>query len=133
MKVNSINNAPPLKENRDASLMPKGSMPEDREDIPSKRKDIGMAKNSPVQKENQKNDQKVLEKKINEAIDTVDKAVSIFNHKLHFVKHKESDRIMVQVIDTDTDKVIREIPPEEILDIVARLKQFVGLLVDERA
>ena len=39
---------------------------------------------------------------------------------------------MVKIIDITTDEIIREIPPEKILDIVAGLWELSGLLVDER-
>ena len=40
---------------------------------------------------------------------------------------------MVKVVDPNTDKVIREIPPEKILDMVAKMWEVVGLFVDEKA
>ena len=49
-----------------------------------------------------------------------------------FQIHDGTERIMVEVIDRQTEEIVREIPPEEILDIVAGLKEIVGLLVDEQ-
>lgn len=39
---------------------------------------------------------------------------------------------MVKVIDVNTDEVIREIPPEKILDLVAAIWEITGIMVDER-
>jgi flagellar protein FlaG len=39
---------------------------------------------------------------------------------------------MVKVIDAETDEIIREIPPEKILDMVAMMWEMVGIIVDER-
>lgn len=39
---------------------------------------------------------------------------------------------MVKVIDAETEEVIREIPPEKILDLVAMIWEMIGLIVDER-
>ena len=39
---------------------------------------------------------------------------------------------MVQVIEKATDEVISEIPPEKILDLVARIEEMIGLIVDQR-
>lgn len=69
---------------------------------------------------------------LREALDTINKTVRIFNRSIHFSKHEESGRMWIQIIDTETKKVVREIPPKEILDIVARLEEMVGLLIDER-
>jgi len=93
--------------------------------IPEKsvREDAGL------RKENKKISQSEV---IDGALDKINKTVRIFNRSIHFSKHEESGRLWVKVIDTETKKVIREIPPEEILEIVARLEEMVGLLVDER-
>lgn len=53
--------------------------------------------------------------------------------RLKFHVHEQTGRIWVQVIDLDTREVIKEIPPERYLDLVARIWELVGLLVDERA
>lgn len=66
------------------------------------------------------------------AIEKINNTVRIFNRSIHFTKHEESGRLWVKVIDTETEKVVREIPPEEILNILARLDEIIGLLVDER-
>ena len=39
---------------------------------------------------------------------------------------------MVKVINSETNEVIREIPPEKILDLVAKMWELAGILVDER-
>ena len=39
---------------------------------------------------------------------------------------------MVKVINSINDEVIREIPPEKILDMVAHMLEIAGIIVDER-
>ncbi|HHY78507.1 MAG TPA: flagellar protein FlaG, partial [Clostridiales bacterium] len=46
--------------------------------------------------------------------------------------HEATKQIMVKVIDKETDEVIREIPPEKILNMVAKMWEIAGLIVDER-
>ncbi|MBE3598844.1 MAG: flagellar protein FlaG [Limnochordaceae bacterium] len=53
--------------------------------------------------------------------------------QLRFHVHEATGRIWVQVINPETQEVVKEIPPEKYLDMVARIWQLVGLLVDERA
>ncbi|NLG69166.1 MAG: flagellar protein FlaG, partial [Firmicutes bacterium] len=53
--------------------------------------------------------------------------------QLKFRVHEGTGRIWVQVIDTRTQEVVKEIPPERYLDLVARIWELVGILVDERA
>lgn len=51
---------------------------------------------------------------------------------LKFELHEELDRYIVQVIDQDSDEVIREIPPRELLDMYAKMTEFLGLFIDEK-
>ncbi|HEX3029893.1 MAG TPA: flagellar protein FlaG, partial [Clostridia bacterium] len=46
--------------------------------------------------------------------------------------HQKTKQIMVKVIDSDTGDVIREIPPEKTLDMVAKMWEMAGIVVDER-
>jgi flagellar protein FlaG len=55
-----------------------------------------------------------------------------FNKRLAFSVNEEIDRVVVKVIDTQTDKVIKEIPPAEFQRLIARIKETIGLLFDEQ-
>jgi len=41
--------------------------------------------------------------------------------------------MMVRVVNFETNEVIKEIPPEEVLDTVARIREMIGLLIDKWA
>ena len=73
-----------------------------------------------------------LQVKLEDKIEQLNKTVEIFDKKLHFQIHEETDRIMVQIIETETDEVIGEIPPERVLDLVARIEEMIGLMVDKK-
>ena len=68
---------------------------------------------------------------VNEAIEKLKSAGDIFNKRLDFRIDEKTNRVVVKVIDTKTDKVIKEIPPEQLLHLVARIQEMIGLLVDE--
>ncbi len=72
------------------------------------------------------------ETEIQEAMDTLGKSFRLFNHRLQFTMNREINRIVVKVIDRETDKVIKEIPPEEIQRMAAKMREMIGLLVDEK-
>jgi uncharacterized FlaG/YvyC family protein len=55
------------------------------------------------------------------------------NTRFEFSVHEGTEKIMVKVIDEGTDEIIREIPPEQILNMVAKMWELAGLLVDKRA
>lgn len=71
--------------------------------------------------------------------DKVKKAIDEINHKIRpthtscqFSYHEKTNRITIKVIDDDTEEVIREIPPEKALDMLAKTLELEGILVDER-
>ena len=46
--------------------------------------------------------------------------------------HEKTHDIMVKVINKDTGELIREVPPEKTLDLVAKMMEIAGILVDEK-
>ena len=51
---------------------------------------------------------------------------------LKFVLHDKLGEYYVKVVDIETDEVIKEIPPEKMLDMYAQMAEFMGLLIDEK-
>jgi len=49
------------------------------------------------------------------------------------LKYKDSQRIVIKVLDSKTKEVIKQIPPEALLELAESLKQIGGALVDEVA
>jgi flagellar protein FlaG len=56
----------------------------------------------------------------------------VFNRKLQFVVDHNSNEVIVKVIDKETDKVIKELPPEELQRLHSNLKETIGFLFDKR-
>lgn len=46
--------------------------------------------------------------------------------------HEKTHDIMVKVMNKDTGELIREVPPEKTLDLVAKMMEIAGILVDEK-
>ncbi|MFP4373495.1 MAG: flagellar protein FlaG [Spirochaetaceae bacterium] len=61
----------------------------------------------------------------------LDHVSSIFNRKLKFSVDREFGDVVVKVIDTNTDKVIKELPPEALQRLHVRIQEALGLLFDE--
>ena len=53
------------------------------------------------------------------------------NQSLTFRVHEDSGQLMVQVVDRDSGKVLRETPPKDFLDLTVRLRDMVGFFLDE--
>ncbi len=67
-----------------------------------------------------------------EAIEKANRALETNNAYLKFSIHDKTHQIMVKVVDSQTNEVIRELPPEKVLDMVARMWELAGILVDEK-
>lgn len=72
------------------------------------------------------------DKMMQEAINEANNKLRISNRHCQFKYEKDINRVSVKLIDEDTGEVIREIPSEETLDMIRRLKEMTGLLVDEQ-
>ena len=72
------------------------------------------------------------EKELIEAIEAANDKIEIYNTRLEFSIHEKTKEIMVKIINSTNDEVIKEIPPEKILDIIAGLMELAGIIVDER-
>lgn len=67
-----------------------------------------------------------------EMIEKANKAITGATCRFEYSIHEGTKEIMVKVINKETQEVIREIPPEKILDMVAKMWELVGIMVDER-
>lgn len=81
-------------------------------------------------------DKEISTEKVKAAVDDLNKQVkqasTIKHTQLSFKYHDDTNRISITVKDSDTDEVIREIPPEKALDMLAKAWELAGLMVDER-
>lgn len=82
--------------------------------------------------EYEKRELSISDKVVIDAIEKANKAITGANRQFEFSIHEKTKEIMVKVIDTNTREVIREIPPEKILDMVAKMWEMSGIMVDER-
>lgn len=70
--------------------------------------------------------------KIIDVVGKSNKKLQVFDRKLEISIHEKTREVMIKVIDTNTDEVIREIPQEKVLDNIANIKEMLGLLLDKR-
>ena len=69
--------------------------------------------------------------KIRKAVAEMSKKMTS-NTEAIFGIHDETNRVTIKLVDKDTKKVIREIPPEKTLDMIAKVWELAGILVDEK-
>ncbi len=67
---------------------------------------------------------------IRKAVEQMNK--NMFNSEAVFGIHEATNRVTIKIVDKDTKEVIRELPPEKTLDMIAKVWEMAGILVDER-
>ena len=67
---------------------------------------------------------------IKKALDELTKMQS--NYSTQFGIHEKTNRITVKIVDKKTKEVIKELPPEKTLDMIAKVWEYAGLIVDDK-
>jgi flagellar protein FlaG len=82
--------------------------------------------------------QKDLQKKtrstedIKKDLDAVNKKLDEANSSLQFSVDDKSQELVVRIVDRDSGKVIRQIPPESIVRLRESMKEMAGLLIEKK-
>lgn len=76
--------------------------------------------------------QDVSPEKVRSAVEDINKQIKQTHTYCQFAYHDDTNRISITVKDADTGDVIREIPPEKTLDMIAKAWELAGLMVDEK-
>ena len=76
--------------------------------------------------------QDVSPEKVRSAVEDINKQIKQTHTYCQFAYHDDTNRITITVKDADTGDVIREIPPEKTLDMIAKAWELAGLMVDEK-
>lgn len=67
---------------------------------------------------------------IKDAVEKINKSAS--NSIAEFGIHEKTNRIVIKIVDKTTHKILKEFPPEETLDMIAKVWEQAGLIVDEK-
>lgn len=46
--------------------------------------------------------------------------------------HEGTNRVTIKIVDKESKEIIKEFPPEETLDMIAKIWEMAGLMVDEK-
>ena len=78
------------------------------------------------------------EEKVEQDNEKIKKAISDLNKKISsdseavFGIHDKTNRITIKIVEKDTKKVIKEFPPDKTLDMIAKVWEIAGIMVDEK-
>ena len=68
---------------------------------------------------------------VDAAVDQIQKIADMFGRELKFQVSDDLRKVVVKVIDTSTDKVVREIPSQEVQRLQLQIQEAIGLIFDQ--
>lgn len=72
----------------------------------------------------------VSDKQLKKAVNDLNKQLT--NSEAIFGIHEKTNRVTIKIVDKSTKEVIKEYPPEQTLDMIAKVWEIAGILVDEK-
>lgn len=73
------------------------------------------------------------EKSVSYMMQELNELMSKINCNLEFQYHKEVNMMSVRMLDKKTHEVIKEVPPEDMLDQMAKAREWLGAFLDKNA
>lgn len=70
------------------------------------------------------------DKQLKKAVNDLNKQLT--NSEAIFGIHEKTNRVTIKIVDKTTKEVIKEYPPEQTLDMIAKVWEIAGILVDEK-
>ena len=70
--------------------------------------------------------------KLQEAVTAINDFLEVEKKASKFVLHEGLDKYYVKLVDPETEEVIKEIPPESLLNAFYEMKKLAGMIVDEK-
>ena len=107
-----------------------GQAGRDEKGVSNERREIPKQRRPELVK--QVEDKKYSEEEVIDFIEKANNQFVAYDRKFEFSIHEKTKQIMVKVLDSVTNEVIKELPPEKILDILAGIWEVAGIIVDEK-
>ncbi|MGL5271797.1 MAG: flagellar protein FlaG [Selenomonadaceae bacterium] len=100
----------------------------------SKSAGTGIVANGRTAEQDKEKDQKKLNK---DEVSTMTEALNDFmenlNCNLEFKFYDKLDQLSVKMVDKQTQEVIKEFPPEEVMKAMIKTKEWIGVFLDKNA
>lgn len=103
--------------------------------------ELAVTKPTPVDKSEASNNQSQSQEKdkekftkedVNQLTEHLNKFMKTINTDLQFEVHEGTKRMIIRFVDQKDHRVIKEFPPRELLDTLAAIRDYVGLLLDKK-
>ncbi|MDQ0254536.1 flagellar protein FlaG [Evansella vedderi] len=69
---------------------------------------------------------------VKEKVNAMNELVDLQFTSIKFQFHEQLDRYFVQVVNRHTEEIVKEIPPEEFLDMISSMLEFAGIIIDKK-
>lgn len=93
---------------------------------------VGKAEQASPEENKDQQEGKPTDQQMKAAIQQANKRGNFGHTNAQFVYHEATKRVSIKIIDSETDEVIREIPPERTLEMFAKMWELAGIMVDEK-
>ena len=104
------------------------------ENISQSRQSNAKAQTEHVSSESVKTEEKIArpsKENIDNLVDALNSAAKSVNQRVQFSFNDKTDRVIMKFINDRTGEVIREIPPKEMIRLLERMHELIGMFVDE--
>jgi len=81
-------------------------------------------------KDNSEQQQQPSIEQLHKAVEDINK--KMMNSEAVFGFHDKTNRVTIKIVDKESKKVIKELPPEKTLDLIAKAWELAGIMVDEK-
>lgn len=78
-------------------------------------------------------DKKITEKDVKKSVDKFNKLLEDKPTHLEYQIYGKFNDIVVSVVDDESKKIVREIPPKDIIDMIDKFCEMAGIFLDKRA
>jgi len=79
----------------------------------------------------QQREEKISREQVKQLTQELQNVTRAFNKRLSFDYNEQLEQMVVKVIDRETDTVIKELPPSELQRVHLRIREAIGILLDE--
>jgi flagellar protein FlaG len=80
---------------------------------------------------NPPDEQQISEEHLEKAVENLQKVAANLKSRLSFSKDESTGKTIIKVLEEDSGKIIRQIPPEEMLRLSAKMTEVIGILFDK--
>ncbi|KGX93956.1 flagellar protein FlaG [Pontibacillus halophilus JSM 076056 = DSM 19796] len=75
---------------------------------------------------------KLTKDQANKLVQQLNTFLEPVNTHVQYRMHEKLNEFYISIVDSNTDEVLREVPPKKLLDVYAGMIEAMGLLIDEK-